>query len=159
MKSYEKAIMTIEKMLPALTNPSVIFTVNPVHGRDYAVDNESIIISAQYHFNDSRDLCDWLTNPAKVAGLKGYESMLHLPSPYSLDSVTAFLSQIAVWHAKAASEGSSENDVPSEIKSAWGGSRPGSGRPSTGRKRRQYYLTDQEDAEVKELVERLRGNL
>ena len=158
MKSYEKAIKAIEPMLPTLTNPNVIFTIKPVRGRDYATDDESITITAQYSFGDSRDLCSWLTNPAIVADLKSHESVLHLPSPYSTDAVTAFLEQIVAWHTKAASEGSSEKDVPSEIKAAWGGSRPGSGRPPTGRKRRQYYLTDAEDAEVKKLIEQLRAS-
>jgi hypothetical protein len=39
---------------------------------------------------------------------------------------------------------------------AAGGKREGAGRPLTGRKRRQYYLTDEEHQKVKELIEELR---
>jgi len=39
----------------------------------------------------------------------------------------------------------------------WGGSREGSGRPATGRKRRQYYLNDDEDAKVKDYINELRS--
>ena len=37
-----------------------------------------------------------------------------------------------------------------------GGKRPGAGRKSTGRKKRNYYVTDQEHEEIKKLIERLR---
>ena len=40
--------------------------------------------------------------------------------------------------------------------SEWGGTRKGSGRPSTGRKRRYMYITDDEYIAVKELIEQLR---
>jgi hypothetical protein len=39
----------------------------------------------------------------------------------------------------------------------WGGKREGAGRPSTGRKRRQYYVTDEEDAQIKKLIDQLRN--
>ena len=38
----------------------------------------------------------------------------------------------------------------------WGGHREGAGRPSTGRKRKFYYVTDQEDVEIKKLLQQLR---
>lgn len=38
----------------------------------------------------------------------------------------------------------------------WGGTREGSGRPATGRKKRNYYVTDEEDMKIKELIESLR---
>lgn len=37
-----------------------------------------------------------------------------------------------------------------------GGNREGSGRPSTGRKKHQYYITDDEDAQIKNLINQLR---
>lgn len=39
---------------------------------------------------------------------------------------------------------------------AHGGKRPGSGRVPSGRKTRAYYLTDTEDAQVKEYIAKLR---
>lgn len=36
--------------------------------------------------------------------------------------------------------------------------RPGAGRPSTGRVRRNYYVTPEEDAEIKKLIEQMRGH-
>lgn len=39
----------------------------------------------------------------------------------------------------------------------WGGKREGSGRPATGRKRHYYYVTDQEDVEIKKLIQQLRA--
>lgn len=38
----------------------------------------------------------------------------------------------------------------------WGGKRPNSGRPSTGRKRRYMYITDEEYLKVKQLIKQLR---
>lgn len=38
----------------------------------------------------------------------------------------------------------------------WGGKREGSGRPSTGRKRRYMYITDEEYLKVKQLIKQLR---
>lgn len=38
----------------------------------------------------------------------------------------------------------------------WGGKREGSGRPSTGRKKHQIYVTDEEYTQVKKLIEQLR---
>ena len=43
---------------------------------------------------------------------------------------------------------------PKETK--WGGSREGAGRPLTGRKRRFYYVTDEEDVKLREYLNRLR---
>lgn len=40
---------------------------------------------------------------------------------------------------------------------AWGGTRPGAGRPATGRKRASYYVTPDEDAEIKKLIEQMRN--
>lgn len=49
------------------------------------------------------------------------------------------------------------NDTETFImESEWGGSRPGSGRPSTGRKRQFIYVTDDEFLKVKDLIETLR---
>lgn len=39
-----------------------------------------------------------------------------------------------------------------------GGLRPGSGRPSTGRKKRQFYITDEECELIKKYIEELRSN-
>lgn len=47
-------------------------------------------------------------------------------------------------------------DVTEEPPRYWGGSRENAGRPSTGRKKHQYYVTDEEDAEIKKLIEQLR---
>jgi hypothetical protein len=38
----------------------------------------------------------------------------------------------------------------------WGGPREGAGRPSTGRKRKQFYITDEEEVKLKEYLEELR---
>jgi hypothetical protein len=42
------------------------------------------------------------------------------------------------------------------IRTEWGGKREGAGRPSTGRKKVNYYVTGKEDAEIKKLIELLR---
>jgi len=39
-----------------------------------------------------------------------------------------------------------------------GGKRPGSGRPTTGRKKHQYYISDSEAGQVKRLIDYLRSN-
>jgi hypothetical protein len=38
----------------------------------------------------------------------------------------------------------------------WGGTRPGSGRPSTGRKKYQFYITESEYTQLKQLLDKLR---
>ncbi len=40
--------------------------------------------------------------------------------------------------------------------SGWGGPRPGAGRPPTGRKSRQIWLSDAEHAAVKQFVKQMR---
>lgn len=40
---------------------------------------------------------------------------------------------------------------------SWGGMREGAGRPSTGRKKHQYYVTDEEDIQIKQFIKQLRG--
>jgi hypothetical protein len=37
-----------------------------------------------------------------------------------------------------------------------GGSRPGAGRPSTGRKRAYFYVTDEEKEKIKEFIKEIR---
>jgi hypothetical protein len=38
----------------------------------------------------------------------------------------------------------------------WGGSREGAGRPATGRSKHMYYVTDDEDAKLREYLQSLR---
>lgn len=38
-----------------------------------------------------------------------------------------------------------------------GGKREGAGRPATGRKKKNYYVTDDEDTKIRELIEKMRG--
>jgi hypothetical protein len=38
----------------------------------------------------------------------------------------------------------------------WGGRREGAGRPSTGRKKHQFYITDAEAEQFKQLLDNLR---
>ncbi|MBS3990113.1 MAG: hypothetical protein KGZ44_09230 [Dethiobacter sp.] len=46
--------------------------------------------------------------------------------------------------------------MTNEEKKEWGGARPGAGRPATGRKKRNVYVTDAEFEAVKNLIEKLR---
>ena len=39
---------------------------------------------------------------------------------------------------------------------SWGGKRSGAGRPSTGRSKKQIYVTDEEYTEIKKLIDKLR---
>jgi hypothetical protein len=39
----------------------------------------------------------------------------------------------------------------------WGGKRPGAGRPSTGRKRQSFYITDEENEKIREFLDKLRS--
>jgi hypothetical protein len=38
----------------------------------------------------------------------------------------------------------------------WGGQREGAGRKPTGRKKKNYYVTDEEDILIREYIEKLR---
>lgn len=40
-----------------------------------------------------------------------------------------------------------------------GGKREGAGRKPSGKRKRNYYVTDQEHEEIKKLIEKLRGKL
>lgn len=42
------------------------------------------------------------------------------------------------------------------IRTEWGGYRPGAGRPATGRRKRTYYVTDEEYEKLKEYLQSLR---
>lgn len=49
------------------------------------------------------------------------------------------------------------NDEDIEIlKSSWGGQREGAGRKSTGRSKKNFYVTEEEYAKLKEYLEELR---
>lgn len=39
----------------------------------------------------------------------------------------------------------------------WGGPRPGAGRPSTGRKRQSFYITEEENEKLREYLKELRN--
>lgn len=43
------------------------------------------------------------------------------------------------------------------MKNSWGGAREGAGRKSTGRKKKIYYVTDDEDAKLREYLQELRN--
>ncbi len=43
-----------------------------------------------------------------------------------------------------------------EKKFSWGGRREGAGRPATGRKKKAFYVTDEEYEKLKEYLESLR---
>lgn len=43
-----------------------------------------------------------------------------------------------------------------EIKYRWGGAREGSGRPSTGRKKKSFYITEEENEALRKYLEELR---
>jgi hypothetical protein len=42
------------------------------------------------------------------------------------------------------------------IRTDWGGYREGAGRPASGKKKRNYYVADDEDAKIKDLIASLR---
>lgn len=58
----------------------------------------------------------------------------------------------------AAKQYMSDRDIE-DIKNSWGGAREGAGRKSTGRKKKNYYVTDEEDRKIRELIEQLRKPL
>lgn len=43
------------------------------------------------------------------------------------------------------------------MKNSWGGAREGAGRKPTGRKKKIYYVTDDEDAKLREYLQELRN--
>lgn len=49
----------------------------------------------------------------------------------------------------------SDRDIE-DMKNSWGGQREGAGRKPTGRKKKNYYVTDEEDQKIRELIEQLR---
>lgn len=48
------------------------------------------------------------------------------------------------------------NDISKLTKDNRGGKREGAGRPATGRKKHQVYVTDEEFEQVKSLIDKLR---
>lgn len=68
--------------------------------------------------------------------------------------------------AKLCRDALQEGDFPDDIKAelstyetsiyTWGGYRPGAGRPSTGRRKRTLYITDEEYDKLTEHIETLR---
>lgn len=47
--------------------------------------------------------------------------------------------------------------VPTKPRGDWGGAREGSGRPSTGRKKKSFYITDEENEALRKHLEELRN--
>jgi len=43
------------------------------------------------------------------------------------------------------------------MKNSWGGAREGAGRKPTGRKKKVYYVTDEEDVQIREYLQKLRN--
>ena len=50
-----------------------------------------------------------------------------------------------------------QDKISSTSTATWGGSREGAGRPSTGRKRQSFYITDEENEKLREYLEELRN--
>ncbi len=49
-----------------------------------------------------------------------------------------------------------ELDYGPGFHNGWGGTREGAGRPTTGRKKRNFYITDEEETKLKTYLEELR---
>ena len=50
-----------------------------------------------------------------------------------------------------------QDKILSTSTATWGGSREGAGRPSTGRKRQSFYITEEENEKLREYLEELRN--
>jgi transcriptional regulator with XRE-family HTH domain len=114
MEPYEKAMKEMLALAPALEEPKVRFTAIPFHGKGYRADDEPFSIDATYVYGDARDLCDWMTNPALVAGEKSYHATVFLKPPYDTEKVNRFYDRITSWHKTTASRYELA-DVPQEV--------------------------------------------
>lgn len=47
--------------------------------------------------------------------------------------------------------------VENEPERQWGGPREGAGRPATGRKKQNFYITDEENEQLRQCLEELRN--
>ena len=88
----------------------------------------------------------------------GRQYVYNTNSPYSEDSDSIVIGTgCKLSTIKAAIDKSINIGYWSGIDTAsWGGKREGSGRPSTGRKKHQLYITEEEYLKIKQLIEQLR---
>ena len=80
--------------------------------------------------------------------------VVNIPDDVDASTVQILLNKTVIWKASviefsALGEGKLVNG-------SWGGSRPGAGRPSTGRRKRTLYITDEEYQQLTEHLETLR---
>lgn len=78
-----------------------------------------------------------MNDEIKMSVINTYEHLIYQNTPIHI--IRATLDGIVIPH-----------------QSNWGGAREGAGRPSTGRKKRNIYVTDEEHEQIRELLEQLR---
>jgi hypothetical protein len=80
--------------------------------------------------------------------------IVNVPDEIEPKTVAALLNKTVVWKANIIDYSTlGEGKL---ITRNWGGKREGSGRPSTGRKKQQFYITDEEAEQIKNFIDTLR---
>ena len=72
----------------------------------------------------------------------------------AFDEIFATLEQLKTVTNKNLIFNGEENVIK---ESSWGGSREGAGRPATGRKKQNFYITDEENEKLRKYLEELRN--
>lgn len=76
-----------------------------------------------------------------------------IPDDVDVKEVQGLLNKTVVWKANVI-EFSRLGE--GKLVNGWGGPRHGAGRPSTGRQKKNFYITDEEHEKLKEYLETLR---
>lgn len=80
--------------------------------------------------------------------------IVNVPDEIDTDTVKSLLNKTGVWDADIIDYSAlGEGKI---VTKNWGGPREGSGRPSTGRKRQNFYITDEENDLLREHLKQLR---
>lgn len=80
--------------------------------------------------------------------------VVNIPDDVDANTVKILLNKTVIWKASVIEFSSlGEGKL---VNGSWGGSRPGAGRPSTGRRKRTLYITDEEYRQITDHLETLR---
>lgn len=77
-----------------------------------------------------------------------------IPENVPIEIIMKKLNETGLWNVKSVEY--NKLGYGKMITKGWGGKREKSGRPSTGRKKQQIYVTNEELTEVRKLIEKMR---
>jgi len=101
-------------------------------------------------------VADSYDNPNQYATILKNDDGTAEASIYSRGNVNPVFKTSGPWEEVSKKLSGFNLEIEEPVYKYWGGPRPGAGRPSTGRRKRTLYITDEEYEKLKEYLEVLR---